>query len=52
MSTGGGGGQVWQVPTPSFSLVVNSYSAISTQLEAFSILLWAKQLSSLRGPWR
>ena len=36
---------------PSFGLVVNSYSAISTRLEAFSVLPWAKQLSLLRGPW-
>lgn len=36
---------------PSFSTVANSYSAISTRLEAFSILLWAKAAVSLRGPW-
>ena len=40
------------MPPPSFSLVVNSYSAVSTRLEAFSVLPWAKQLSLLWGPWR
>ena len=34
---------MWQVPTPSFSLVVNSYSAISTQFKCHL-------LQSILGP--